>query len=66
MNNEDMIIEKWNIYNGKPQYRIMGEEIINDYSKAQKKLEAYKLLNNIKDQSYFILPCNPVDMAQAS
>jgi hypothetical protein len=51
-----LIIEKWILYTNKPSYRVKGEEALTDLQLADKKMDAYNLLNKDKNISYFIVP----------
>ena len=51
-----LIIEKWTLYNNKATYRVMSDEALTDLQLADKKLDAYNLLNKDKNTNYFIVP----------
>jgi|TARA_B110000503_G_C7044189_1_gene369521 hypothetical protein len=49
-----MIIEKWQLQGIKPRYDI--KVVIDDLLEADKKMDAYRLINTDKKQTYFIVP----------
>jgi hypothetical protein len=51
-----LIIEKWTLYADKPSYRVMDDEALTDLQLADKKMDAYNLLNKDKKISFFIVP----------
>jgi len=51
-----IIINKWQLKDCKPNYYL--KEVVNDLETANAKLKAYQIIENDKNDSYYIVPFN--------
>jgi len=56
INMKYIIINKWQLKDCKPNYYL--KEVVNDLETANAKLKAYQIIENDKNDSYYIVPFN--------